>query len=150
MSRRRSETATLHDLVARACAENGEAAGGTMEIRLDGNVSMGLLVTPLRRSDHGKPPCAVVMVSDPRHGAETWETLLGRIYGLTPTERQVVLQLLEGEPIEAIARGRRITRNTCRTHVKRVFAKVGARSQADLVRVLLGGRPRPTPSDGDS
>jgi DNA-binding CsgD family transcriptional regulator len=60
-----------------------------------------------------------------------------------------VLQLLEGDSIEAIARRRRITRNTCRTHVKRVFAKVGARSQADLVRVLLGGRARRSRSDED-
>jgi DNA-binding CsgD family transcriptional regulator len=120
-----------------------------MEIRLDGDLSIGLLVTPLRRSDRAHSLCAVVMVSDPRHGTETWESLLARIYGLTPTERQVVLQLLEGEPIEAIARQRRITRNTCRTHVKRVFAKVGARSQADLVRVLLGGRPRPSRASVD-
>jgi hypothetical protein len=79
VSRRRSETAALHALVARACAEGGQATGGTMEIRLDGNLSMGLLVTPLRRSDREKSMSAVVMVSDPRTGAETWESLLGRI-----------------------------------------------------------------------
>jgi DNA-binding CsgD family transcriptional regulator len=61
--------------------------------------------------------------------------LLAEAYGLTPTEVQVALRLgRESLSIAATALG--ITMNTLKTHARRVYAKTGARGQADLTRLL--------------
>jgi len=63
------------------------------------------------------------------------------VYGLTAAETEVALLSLGGKSITEIAELRGVTHNTIRTHLKQVFSKTGARSQADLVRFLLSGPP---------
>ena len=74
---------------------------------------------------------------------------LAPLYGLTAAETEVGLLSLGGKSITEIAELRGVTHNTVRTHLKQVFSKTGARSQADLVRFLLSGPPvepaRPRP-----
>ena len=65
--------------------------------------------------------------------------VLRRLYGLTPAEAAVTVLLLEGLRTDQLAERLGITLFTARTHVKRILSKVDARSQAELVRVLLSG-----------
>jgi DNA-binding CsgD family transcriptional regulator len=51
----------------------------------------------------------------------------------------VAALLLEGLRTDELAERLDITLFTARTHVKRVLSKVDARSQAELMRVLLSG-----------
>jgi DNA-binding CsgD family transcriptional regulator len=59
-------------------------------------------------------------------------------YGLTRAE---VRLCSTGGPVAGRGRNRRVSRNTAKTHLARVFDKTGVRSQTALLRLLtLGGR----------
>jgi DNA-binding CsgD family transcriptional regulator len=59
------------------------------------------------------------------------------VFGLSPTQRQLAAFVAEGLSLNEIATRLGITANTARTHLDRVFDKVGVRTQTALVRVLL-------------
>ena len=152
---RAAESTGLHRLVLDACRRNGDGlrAGGALEVsRMSSSRPFGVLVTPLQAG--GLPrvnglPAAVAFITDPDNQAQTWRELLHRLYGLTAGETEVALLALGGKSITEVAELRGVTHNTVRTHLKQVFSKTGARSQADLVRLLLSGPPgepaRPRP-----
>jgi len=49
--------------------------------------------------------------------------------------------LLENDTIESYALKNDISRNTVRTHLASLFAKTGAKRQAELIRTLLASQP---------
>jgi len=57
-------------------------------------------------------------------------------YGLTQAEARVALAAADGAMNGEIARKLRLSRNTIKTHLRRVYDKMGIRRQAELVRVL--------------
>lgn len=65
--------------------------------------------------------------------------LLTALFDLTPAELAVAERMALGDTIQEAAASRRVSVNTARTHLKRLFAKTGARRQADLLRALLAG-----------
>jgi DNA-binding CsgD family transcriptional regulator len=142
------ESAALHRLVARACKGDDQTppAGGMVQIsRPPPKAALSVLVTPLRHlvaTEASATPVAVVFISDPDQPFGTFGDLLRQLYRLTPAEVDVALLVLAGTRVESIARRRRTTRNTVRTHLKRIFDKVGVQSQTDLVRLLLTGSGR--------
>lgn len=141
-----TEAATLRRLVAQACATGmgrGLFAGGAVEItRRSGRRPFTVLVAPFRARALALAtdrPAAVVFIGDPERRFEGIGDLLQRLHRLTRAEAAVATLLLEGRRTEDLAELLGITLLTARTHVKRVLAKVGVRSQAELLRVLLGG-----------
>jgi DNA-binding CsgD family transcriptional regulator len=64
--------------------------------------------------------------------------LIARAFELTPTELRVLLSIVEvgGVPETSAALG--IAESTVKTHLHKVFAKTGARRQADLVKLAAG------------
>lgn len=109
-----------------------------------------VFVSPLRWPRLQLPvdmPAAVVFMSDPEREPPTWQTLLRRLFGLTRTEAEVAVLMLGGERVDGIARARRTSYSTARTHLNRILGKVGVQSQADLIRALLGG-PVIVPTNG--
>jgi len=63
------------------------------------------------------------------------------IYRLTPAETRLAEALLENDTIESYALKNDISRNTVRTHLASLFAKTGAKRQAELIRTLLASQP---------
>jgi DNA-binding CsgD family transcriptional regulator len=63
---------------------------------------------------------------------------LAKAYRLTPTELRVLRAIAEigGLPDVAVAFG--VSESTVRTHVRRLFEKLGVNRQADLVKVVAG------------
>ena len=64
--------------------------------------------------------------------------LIARTFELTPAELRVLLSIVEigGVPETSAALG--IAESTVKTHLHNVFAKTGARRQADLVKLAVG------------
>jgi len=56
---------------------------------------------------------------------------------VTRPEQRLAALVVEGLALAEIARRMGVTVNTARTHLNRVFDKVGVRTQSALVRVLL-------------
>lgn len=81
---------------------------------------------------------ALARICDPEVPRFDREAVLQMAYGLTPAEVKLVLALNEGLTLKEFALRSGLTYETVRSYVKRVLARVGARSQADLMR-LTGG-----------
>ena len=63
--------------------------------------------------------------------------LAATIYGLSPAQLTLATLVAEGLSLPEIAERMSVTANTARTHLNRIFDKVGVRTQPALVRVLL-------------
>jgi PAS domain S-box-containing protein len=63
---------------------------------------------------------------------------------LTAREREVVHLVALGDTAREIADKLHVTHNTVRTHIRNAQAKLGARSQAQLVAMALGGGHTPS------
>lgn len=72
------------------------------------------------------------------------ETHEQRLSALTPRERQVLEQIVNGETNKVAARNLGISQKTVEAHRARVLKKLSVRSLADLVRIS-----RPGPINGD-
>lgn len=59
------------------------------------------------------------------------------VFGLSPAQKQLAAHIAEGKNLPEIAELLGITANTARTHLDRIYEKVGVRTQPALVRVLL-------------
>lgn len=68
-----------------------------------------------------------------------WLVALGRRYGLTGAEQDILVRLAGGETVRSIAAARRCSTVTVRTHLRALFDKTGARRQAELVRLVAQG-----------
>jgi DNA-binding CsgD family transcriptional regulator len=59
------------------------------------------------------------------------------VFGLSPAQKQLATLVADGQSLAEIAEAMKITPATARTHLNRVYEKVGVRTQPALVRVLL-------------
>jgi DNA-binding CsgD family transcriptional regulator len=59
------------------------------------------------------------------------------VFGLSHAQKQLAAHIAEGRSLPEIAENMGITANTARTHLDRIYEKVGVRTQPALVRVLL-------------
>lgn len=53
-------------------------------------------------------------------------------FGLTPTEATVVRELVAGKAVEALADAMAISRETVRTHIRRIYSKTAVKSREEL------------------
>jgi DNA-binding CsgD family transcriptional regulator len=82
---------------------------------------------------------ALAMLFDCRHRADPPQELVRAVYGLTQAESELALALLRGNDMHSAAAQLDISVETARTQLKRIFAKLGCRSQAAMIRVLCLG-----------
>lgn len=134
-------TTAIHAAVANAEGRALRTPGAVAVSRPSGSRPHIVQVAPLRvdgsRTQTAGTPRAVVFVGDPDREAVPPEDQLQDVYGLTPAEARLAVQLAAGHSVSEAAEILRIRVGTARQHLKRVFAKTGARRQAELVRLLL-------------
>lgn len=71
-------------------------------------------------------------VSRPRRG-----TVAAPLEDLTGREREILMHLLEPVSHDEIANELDISRNTVRTHVRNIYAKIGAHDRVEAARIAL-------------
>lgn len=138
------EDRRLTRVVGAATASNGsnKIAGGAMLVHGPNRMRpLSLIITPLssaRRSWEGLG--AVVFISDPEASTSpSLEETLRELYQLTPGEARMAAALVQGMSVKEYAETAAITENTARWLLKQVFAKTDARTQTDLVRLIVRG-----------
>lgn len=97
-------------------------------------------VNPLGQRDDGFggwPVAVLVLLAEPARGAGIDPDLVAAVLGLTPTESRVAVMLAEGMTVREVAAATERKESTIRFHVKRIFAKLGFKRQAELVRLVL-------------
>lgn len=141
-----SENRELQALIEQAI--NGEARPeprlvvGMSVTRPSGRANLGVVVkaAPLTEwSDAADNPAVVVIIRDVEQKSHASQTVLKRLYGLTPAESTLALKLLEGMTVDEASELLHISRNTARCQLRAIFAKTGVTRQTELVRVLLSG-----------
>lgn len=126
-----------------ACAELAAGpAGASVPLALGTQAGLWML---LRKADLPlSEPCAYpaatgVLRIQRREDAARARRALAAIYGLSMNEAALAHQLSLGESIVEAGRSLRLTPETSRSYSKRIYAKTGTSSQADLVRLVLTG-----------
>lgn len=139
-----NENAQLRQMITSA----GEPAallpaesGGLFQLtRPSGLRSLSLLIVPLNHEIsqfNYHQPTVLIFISDPEQQTEAVEERLQHLYRLTPAEAKLAVILIRGNNTAAAAAELRITQNTARTHLKRIFQKTGTHRQSELVNLLL-------------
>jgi DNA-binding CsgD family transcriptional regulator len=62
--------------------------------------------------------------------------IIAKHYKLTPTEKRVLLTMVEAGSVPEIAGALGVARSTVKTHLHRLFAKTNTQRQADLIKLL--------------
>ncbi len=88
---------------------------------------------------------ASVQIHEPRLAGHLDPDLLCALYGLTRMESSLVVALFSAPVLQIAADHCGIALNTAKTHLKRVFAKCGVHSKAELLRLLALGPRRLEP-----
>ena len=118
-------------------ASDGEAR--PRAINLSRDPWMDMLVAPIRgRSvSAGSTPVAIAYLSgDRRSQADRCDQLVD-LFGLLPSEARLAWAIAQGISIAQAATNLGITVETARNYSKKIYAKTGARGQAELVRIVL-------------
>lgn len=130
-----NDNKVLHQEIGRAVHPSGFGAIGTGQPVLIGRPSGGapyvVSVTPLRRQEKHGHGAALMTISEPSpllrlRYAET-------IFHLTPAEAQVSALLCDGRRPDQIALIRNTSVQTVRSQIKSIYAKLGVRSQIEMI-----------------
>lgn len=98
-----------------------------------------MLVTPVQNTAFSgtKTPLAIVYVSGDRSSQADRCDQLVELFGLLPSEARLAWLLAQATSIADAADALGLTVETARNYSKKIYAKTGARGQAELVRIVL-------------
>ncbi len=82
----------------------------------------------------------IIVLLDDIKLIETTIGTAGKIYGLSAMQMRVAVEIAKGEGLTSIANSMGVSSNTIRTHVKRMFERVGVNSQKALLNRLLSAQ----------
>lgn len=122
-----------------AAIHEARLAGGQCTVRRDEARPYHVQVMPLKgaASPFGQcPPAAVVFVTDPDNRTLAGADQLRLLFGLTPAEARLATHLAQGASLASYAAAAGLKEETARGYTKRIYAKVGAHTRADMVSVL--------------
>lgn len=120
--------------------------GGGVVACPDGRDGLAMLtVTPLSElagyAELGNDGiAAAVFMSNPHSRHQLAQSLLKRAYGLTEREASLCEAFVNSPTLESVAETCGLSLNSVRTYMKDIYAKTGERSQAELMRLLMGLR----------
>jgi DNA-binding CsgD family transcriptional regulator len=83
-----------------------------------------------------RSPEVVALIVDPESQRPAAIDLLVRIYGLTPREAALASALSTGKTVEQAGEELRMTYETARSHLRRIFGKTNTSRQAELMMLL--------------
>lgn len=94
--------------------------------RPSGEVNLGVVVEPIARTawaDGKGQPAAAVYIRDAVGRSQASSEVAKKLFGLTPAETQLSLQLANGLSLEEAAEELGIRRNTARAHLRSIFPR---------------------------
>ncbi|WBL81979.1 LuxR C-terminal-related transcriptional regulator [Bradyrhizobium xenonodulans] len=116
---------------------------GTRRLSRPNGREIGLTVTPVRGRAFDHPshhrtasPAAIALLVDLSHNGEAASALLAARHGLTTAELRVATALTQSSDMRTAAVMLGISRNTLKSHTKRIYAKIGVRGHAELVQSI--------------
>jgi DNA-binding CsgD family transcriptional regulator len=98
------------------------------------------VVRPLALPNKAKPAVAVY-VMHARNDACGIVSSVATCLGFTSSEARVIELLVQGQSVEDVAKSLGISKNTVRTHLRKVFSKTGITRQTQLIAFIHEMRP---------
>jgi len=89
-------------------------------------------------STHERQALAIAFVTDPESTPRLDGQLLRETFGLTSAEAAVAQELLGGDSLDGISQRLKISKDTVKTHLQRIYGKTNTHRQAQLVKLLMG------------
>ena len=133
-----ANTAALRRLIALATGSN--AKSNCMFISRDGKKALIARVVPLpgAQSAYAKPR-ALILLDNPQitSFSSMPSQILQREHQLAAAEAVIAVQISSGETLKEYADRTGITHATARTHLARVFDKMGIHRQSELIRLVI-------------
>lgn len=142
------ESGALRRLVAAAAGCDEAVDEQEDEIAISGppgDPPLVLRIVPIRHSAidrTGRRTAVAAIFTRPIEPAKTARQLC-EFYHMTPAEARLTNLIVSGYSLHAAATELRITKNTARTHMKRIYVKTETHRQVDLVRLLGNGAAPP-------
>ncbi|MBC8650848.1 helix-turn-helix transcriptional regulator [Pseudomonas sp. MTM4] len=130
----------LRSALRRSLPGEPEEAEALSISRPSGRVSLGLVVEPVPNgewADDSDHPALLVYVRDAEGRTLLNNAIARQLFGFTPSETALVIELANGLSLEEAAHSLGIRRNTARAHLRAIFSKTGVRRQTELVRIIL-------------
>ena len=142
VARKASEDADLQRLLAKTLHRSGaQRAGGAMRItRPRARMPLVVETCPVQ-TEAGEPhsgnAAALVLLIDPVSRPRVDADFVVAVLGLTPAESRVAVEMAAGVNVAAIAQVVGCAESSVRTHVRRIYRKLGINRQTQLVRAVL-------------
>lgn len=142
------ETRELRQLLQAmtGCGTERSSAGADMLLsRPSGAPPLIMRVAPVPHTsiDDAGRTSGVALVFVRQIDPPTFVQRLCGYYQMTPAEARLAALILKGHSLVAAASELRITKNTARTHMKRIYLKTATHRQVDLIRLLASAEPPP-------
>lgn len=109
----------------------GESDGCWLMASAD--ASSAVLIRKAAVDGDGGRGAIMLVVYGPAHRARFMEPDVSPLYGLTPTEGRILQLLCSGHPAERITRSAGTSIETTRTHIRRIYAKMGVSCREELL-----------------
>lgn len=109
-------------------------------VRKSGKLPYELIITPIfkNKENPNQTGCAIaIFINDPDLINPSIDQVLKAFYGLTITETQVTILLLNGYSSQEICDSLQIGRETFKSHLKNIFRKTNTHKQSELVSFIL-------------
>ena len=138
----RDQARTLRQLIENVCTgvhEAGVPAVMSIE-RADTSRPLSLMVAPLHfehQSDESS--VAAIFIRDLGVRQSVSAEMLGKLFGLTPAEARVVVELVKGKRPQEVAEDLGVSLNTVRNQLKQIFSKTNTGRQSELISLVLSG-----------
>jgi len=127
--------------VSRTGQRRGFSPGGRLLLaRPSGKRALSVILTPLGDNPYHlgtRVPVAAAFLSDPERERQEVLRVFAQRYRLTRREAVVAGLVASGAALPGVADSLGLKVSTARTHLYRVFDKVGVRRQAELVKLFL-------------
>jgi len=142
----RQQMEQLRDLVDSACSTAERDAeedtfAGVMTIDRDENVRpLSIMVAPVQlsaESEGGDSQVAAIFIRDLEVRQSVPPGVLAKLFGLTPAEARVVVELVKGKRPQEVADDLSVSLNTVRNQLKQIFSKTETGRQSELISLVL-------------
>jgi len=132
---------SLAALMRAALAEKGARGGSILAPRQRSTRPLLVKVMPIaQRSEfwlNSTQPCAILYISDPDLRSDDAVDGVMDAYGLTPSEKRLLSELLAGRSLQEAADLLNITRATSRNRLARIMTKTDTHRQSELIQFML-------------
>ncbi len=134
----RQSMARLEQAIHRACTQPEECMNSPVLLRRPNSTPIVAHVSPAHgiAKDVFSSCQTYVILVDPYQRSTPAEGTLQALFGLTRTEEVLATRLSHGQSLRDIATTMAISYETARTHIRRIFSKIGVNDQADLIAFL--------------